>query len=75
MKFPIAVVATMISLAGVSAVEIDFNDGWEWRYGGEKEWPAPDLLAPRKAPALRLTFGGQNHVEPAYVLALAFASG
>jgi len=31
------------SVAGVSAVEIDFNDGWEWRYGGEKEWRAVDL--------------------------------
>ena len=43
MKFPIAVVVTMISLVGMSAVEIDFNDGWEWRYGGEKEWRAVDL--------------------------------
>ena len=43
MKFPIAVVAGIISIAGASAVEIDFNDGWEWRYGGEKEWRAVDL--------------------------------
>jgi hypothetical protein len=47
MKFPIAAVATMISLAGASAVEIDFNDGWEWRYGGEKEWRA--VLSAKKS--------------------------
>ena len=43
MKFSIAAVAILISLAGVSAVEVDFNDGWEWRYGGEKAWRAVDL--------------------------------
>ena len=43
MKFTIAVVAGIISIAGASAVEIDFNDSWEWRYGGEKEWRAVDL--------------------------------
>ena len=47
MKFPIAAVATMISLAGASAVEMDFNDGWEWRYGGEKEWRA--VLSAKKS--------------------------
>jgi len=43
MKFPIAAVAAVISLAGVCATAIDFNDGWEWRYGGEKEWREVDL--------------------------------
>lgn len=43
MKFPIAAVVAMISLAGVSAVKTDFNFGWEWRRGDGKEWRAVDL--------------------------------
>ena len=42
-RFLACVLVAVASVAGVSAVEIDFNDGWEWRYGGEKEWRAVDL--------------------------------
>ena len=26
-----------------SAADFDFNDGWEWRRGGEKVWRAVDI--------------------------------
>ena len=42
-KSLVAVVAAMVSLVGVSAVEIDFNSSWEWRRGGEKAWRAVDI--------------------------------
>ena len=42
-RFLVCGLVAVASVAGVSAVEIDFNDGWEWRYGGEKEWRAVDL--------------------------------
>ena len=43
LKFPIAAFAAMVSIVGLSAPEIDFNSGWEWRRGGENEWRAVDL--------------------------------
>ncbi|MBQ6329007.1 MAG: DUF4982 domain-containing protein [Kiritimatiellae bacterium] len=43
MRVPITVFAAMSALAGVCSTVIDFNDGWEWRYGGESAWRTVDL--------------------------------
>ena len=42
MKEQIVMLSILIPLV-LSAGNIDFNDGWEWRRGGEKEWRAVGL--------------------------------